>query len=309
MPNVKTINDVRMAVLIDADNVSYHYLSVLMPEVARYGLPTIKRIYGDWTSPNLNGWKPKLQEYAIIPIQQFSYTTGKNSTDSALIIDAMDLLYTETVDAFCLVSSDSDFTRLATRLREAGRKVYGIGEMKTPKPFIAACDKFIYLEVLSADDAAEDEDENAPDKEVEERRSGRNGGRRSSSAARKDDDRPAAAGAPAGHAAQTASVQPAAQQPTAESGPRSRGAAPRVVNMDRVTKRLIVRCIEDVADEAGWAYLGDVGNLLINIRPDFDPRNYGCSKLSQLMQGLHNIDVEFRPGSQPGVKLIYIRNR
>lgn len=308
MPAVKTINDVRMAVLIDADNVSYHYLSVLMPEVARYGLPTIKRIYGDWTSPNLNGWKPKLQEYAIIPIQQFSYTTGKNSTDSALIIDAMDLLYTETVDAFCLVSSDSDFTRLATRLREAGRKVYGIGEMKTPKPFIAACDKFIYLEVLTADDAAEDDDENALDKEPEDRRNGKNGaGRRS--AARKEDDRQAAGPPAAGNSVQAASPAQQPAQPAADTASRGRAAARRVVNMDRVTKRLIVRCIEDVADEAGWAYLGDVGNLLINIRPDFDPRNYGCPKLSQLMQGLHNIDVEFRPGSQPGVKLIYIRNR
>ncbi|HOA33805.1 MAG: NYN domain-containing protein [Clostridiales bacterium] len=140
--------DSRMAVLIDADNVSCSYAKPMLEELARYGTPTVKRIYGDWTSPNLSNWKAILLENAIIPVQQYSYTTGKNSTDSALIIDAMDLLYTGNLDCFCIVSSDSDFTRLATRLREAGKKVIGIGEEKTPKPFIAACDKFIFLEIL-----------------------------------------------------------------------------------------------------------------------------------------------------------------
>ena len=128
--------DKRLAVLIDADNISYHYIKGMMEEVARYGTPTIKRIYGDWTKPNLGGWKTILLDYAISPIQQFNYTTGKNATDSAMTIDAMDILYTENVDAFCLVSSDSDFTKLATRLRESGKTVYGIGEQKTPTPFI-----------------------------------------------------------------------------------------------------------------------------------------------------------------------------
>ncbi len=138
----------RLAVLIDADNVPRGTLKGIMEEIALYGTPTIKRIYGDWTSPNISGWKAALLENAVVPIQQYSYTTGKNSTDSAMIIDAMDILYTERVDGFVLVSSDSDFTRLAIRLREAGMTVIGIGEKKTPSPFIVACDKFIYIEVI-----------------------------------------------------------------------------------------------------------------------------------------------------------------
>ena len=140
--------ELRLAVLIDADNVPYSSVKAIMEEVALYGTPTFKRIYGDWTKPNLSGWKGVLLENAITPVQQYSYTTGKNSTDSAMIIDAMDILYSGKVDGFCLVSSDSDFTRLAIRLREAGMKVIGIGERKTPAPFIAACDKFIYIEVI-----------------------------------------------------------------------------------------------------------------------------------------------------------------
>ncbi len=139
-----------LAVLIDADNAPRTALKEIMEEVAVYGSPTIKRIYGDWTSANMASWKPLLLEHAITPVQQYAYTTGKNATDSAMIIDAMDILYSDRVDGFVIVSSDSDFTRLATRLREAGRKVYGIGEKKTPQPFIVACDKFVYVEVIRA---------------------------------------------------------------------------------------------------------------------------------------------------------------
>ncbi|HOX92689.1 MAG TPA: NYN domain-containing protein [Spirochaetales bacterium] len=138
----------KLAVLIDADNTQPSIAEGLLDEVAKYGIASVKRIYGDWTSTNLKKWKERLLEYAIQPIQQFSYTTGKNATDSALIIDAMDLLYTEKLDGFCVVSSDSDFTRLAARMREAGKLVLGFGERKTPKPFVAACDKFIYTDIL-----------------------------------------------------------------------------------------------------------------------------------------------------------------
>src|SRR6478752_5679004 len=141
--------DIRMAVLIDADNIPYSNVKGMMEEIAKYGTPTFKRIYGDWTKPHVTGWKNVLLENAITPIQQYSYTQGKNSTDSAMIIDAMDILYSGKVDGFCIVSSDSDFTRLATRLREAGMKVIGIGEKKTLRPFITACDKFIYIEILT----------------------------------------------------------------------------------------------------------------------------------------------------------------
>ena len=142
------MSEQKMAVLIDADNVPYSSIKEMLEEVAKNGTPTIKRIYADWTKPNANGWKGVLLENAITPIQQYSYTSGKNSSDSALIIDAMDILYSQQVDGFCIVSSDSDFTRWATRLRESGKKVMGIGEKKTPLPFITACDKFVYIEIL-----------------------------------------------------------------------------------------------------------------------------------------------------------------
>ncbi len=145
-----TGNNEKLAVLIDADNAQAAVIQELLAEVSRYGTATIKRAYGDWTTQNLKGWKEVLHKLAIQPIQQFAYTTGKNSTDASLIIDAMDVLHTGSVDGFCLVSSDSDFTRLATRIREAGLVVYGFGERKTPEPFVAACDKFIYTEILRA---------------------------------------------------------------------------------------------------------------------------------------------------------------
>ncbi len=150
--------NLNMAVLIDGDNIPSAHVKEMMEEIAKYGNPTIKRIYGDWTKPNLTKWKNLLLENAITPIQQYGYTTGKNATDSAMIIDAMDILYSGKVNGFCLVSSDSDFTRLATRLREAGMQVIGIGEKKTPNPFIVACDRFIYIEILKKE--TEEKNEN-----------------------------------------------------------------------------------------------------------------------------------------------------
>jgi uncharacterized LabA/DUF88 family protein/Fe-S-cluster formation regulator IscX/YfhJ len=141
--------DMHLAVLIDADNIPYANVQGMLDEIAKLGTPTIKRIYGDWTRPGITGWKAPLLEHAITPIQQYGYTTGKNATDSAMIIDAMDILHSDKVGGFCLVSSDSDFTRLATRIRESGKLVIGIGEKKTPKPFIVACDKFIYIEIIA----------------------------------------------------------------------------------------------------------------------------------------------------------------
>lgn len=160
--------NLNLAVLIDGDNIPSAHVKEMMEEIAKYGNPTIKRIYGDWTKPNLSKWKNLLLENAITPIQQYAYTTGKNATDSAMIIDAMDILYSGKVNGFCLVSSDSDFTRLATRLREAGMQVIGIGEKKTPNPFIVACDKFIYIEILKhrseEDGKDQDDDINLVDK-------------------------------------------------------------------------------------------------------------------------------------------------
>lgn len=148
----KLENDARYAVLIDADNVPEKYIKTIMDEISNYGLATYKRIYGDWTNTRLTKWKGVLLDNSITPVQQYGYTTGKNATDSAMIIDAMDILYSGNVDGFCLVTSDSDFTRLATRLRESGMDVVGMGERKTPRPFISACNRFKYLDIISETD-------------------------------------------------------------------------------------------------------------------------------------------------------------
>jgi hypothetical protein len=256
---MQTLNDLRLAVLIDADNIPYSNVKGMLEEIAKYGTPTFKRIYGDWTRPTISGWKSVLLENAITPVQQYSYTKGKNSTDSALIIDGMDILYSGKVDGFCIVSSDSDFTRLATRLREAGMKVIGIGERKTPHPFIVACDKFIYLEILTPSVAIL---ESPP--EVRKR------------------------GKPVVKKKKTEDPDPQAQI--------------------RVVKRLIASSITDLADENGWAYLGDVGNLILKKQPDFDPRNFGFPKLTPLIRSL-DFEIDERESGQNNIKHIYIRNR
>ena len=256
---MQTLNDLRLAVLIDADNIPYSNVKGMLEEIAKYGTPTFKRIYGDWTRPTISGWKSVLLENAITPVQQYSYTKGKNSTDSALIIDGMDILYSGKVDGFCIVSSDSDFTRLATRLREAGMKVIGIGERKTPYPFIVACDKFIYLEILTPSVAVL---ETPP--EVRKR------------------------GKPVVKKKKTEDPDPQAQI--------------------RVVKRLIASSITDLADENGWAYLGDVGNLILKKQPDFDPRNFGFPKLTPLIRSL-DFEIDERESGQNHIKHIYIRNR
>jgi hypothetical protein len=232
---MQTLNDLRLAVLIDADNIPYSNVKGMLDEIAKYGTPTFKRIYGDWTKPTISGWKSVLLENAITPIQQYSYTKGKNSTDSALIIDGMDILYSGKVDGFCIVSSDSDFTRLATRLREAGMKVIGIGERKTPHPFIVACDKFIYLEIITSSAVVQD---TAP----EVRRKGK----------------------------------PVVKKKKKED--------PVIHTPASIVKRLIDSSITDLADENGWAYLGDVGNLILKKQPDFDPRNFGFPKLTTIIR-------------------------
>lgn len=247
-------SDFKLAVLIDGDNIPASYVSDMMEEIAKYGNPTIKRIYGDWTQPRLGKWKKVLLEHAINPIQQYSYTAGKNATDSAMIIDAMDVLYGHHVDGFCLVSSDSDFTRLATRLREAGMKVIGLGEKKTPDPFIVACDKFIYLEILNDDEEEESKTNNK-----------------------------------------------------AEQG---QGRKKR--QYDKVTPkliRLIATTISDVADEDGWAFLGDVGSLLQKKQPNFDSRNYGYQKLTPFIKNIGKFEIETRDSQRGRFKLIYVRNK
>lgn len=259
---MQTLNDLRLAVLIDADNIPFSNVKGMLEEIAKYGTPTFKRIYGDWTKPTVSGWKSVLLENAITPVQQYSYTKGKNSTDSAMIIDAMDILYSGRIDGFCIVSSDSDFTRLVTRLREAGMKVIGIGEKKTPHPFIVACDKFIYLEIIAASSASAEAPAEAPAREkpvVKKRKK-----------EKKEDNDPVAAA--------------------------------------RAVKRLISASISDLADENGWAFLGDVGNLMLKKQPDFDPRNFGFPKLTPLIKSL-DFEIDERESGQTHIKHIFIRNR
>ena len=217
--------------LIDADNANPAIVEGLLAEIAKLGFAGVKRIYGDWTTPRLGQWKDALLEHSIQPIQQFAYTTGKNATDSAMIIDAMDLLYSGTFVGFCLVSSDSDFTRLASRIRESGRIVYGFGEKKTPRPFVTACDRFIYTEVFSTPSATEE-----PVK------------RKSSKELRQDT---------------------------------------RLLNLFR-------SAIDSASDENGWANLGPVGNNINKQAPDFDPRNYGYKKLSDLLTAIDLFKTERR---------------
>lgn len=259
--DMETINDLRLAVLIDADNVPYANIKGMLKEIAKYGTPTFKRIYADWTKPTVAGWKQVLLENSITPVQQYSYTSGKNATDAALIIDAMDILYTGRVDGFCIVSSDSDFTRLAARLREAGMKVFGLGEKKTPKPFISACDKFIYIEILKTPEEPE-----TPEAPVKQKRT-------------KSKQQPA---------------PPAKQENT-------------IGTIDRKLIKLIADSISDLADENGWAFLGDLGTLLLKKQPDFDPRNYGFKKLFPLIKSIDRFEIDERTTGRNNVTLVYVR--
>jgi len=244
-------NDLDLAVLIDADNIPSGYIKEMMEEIAKYGKPTIKRIYGDWTKPQVVKWKNILLENALSPIQQYGYTVGKNATDSAMIIDAMDILYSNKVDGFCIASSDSDFTKLAMRLREAGMHVIGIGEKKTPNPFIVACDRFIYLEILKTESHEE-----------------------------------------------TTSIGTNKKKPQK--------------SIDSISTKLIqtIRTtVDDLADEEGWAYLGDVGSLLQKKQPNFDARNYGFQKLTRLIDATGKFEIQKRENQKGHLKLMYVRNK
>ncbi|HTQ37317.1 MAG TPA: NYN domain-containing protein [Steroidobacteraceae bacterium] len=215
-----------LAILIDADNANPSIITGLIDEVAKLGRASVRRIYGDWTEPNLKRWKDALLDNSIQPMQQFANTRGKNATDSAMIIDAMDLLYAGNLDGFCIVSSDSDFTRLASRLRESGKWVYGFGEKKTPSAFVRACDRFIYTEVFNKLEG---------------------------------------------------------------QAPRRKASAE--LDSDREFIELAGGAVDDASDESGWAHLGVVGSILTKKKPDFDSRNYGYSKLSDLLDAAKHFEV------------------
>ena len=279
MPITDNDKNLRLAVLIDADNAPRDCLMGIMEEVAIYGTPNTKRAYGDWSSQNLSGWKQTLLDNSVTAVQQFAYTKGKNSTDSAMIIDAMDILYAGQTDGFVLVSSDSDFTGLARRLRESGLFVIGIGEQKTPKPLIAACNKFIYIEVIRERTKKAEKAEKAPAKKAAARTS-------------------------------------AAKKPSAKkaSEPEPEAAKPAAAETKRIPESviwLIADSILDLAENAEDDYvsLGSVGQLIQKKRPDFDTRSYGYSKLSGMVKAIDRFEVlEREDKNDPRSKNVYIRD-
>lgn len=272
-----TIENLRLAVLIDGDNAPRDCLKSIMEEIAIYGTPMIKRIYGDWASHGLASWKDSLLENAVTPKQQFAYTTGKNATDSAMIIDAMDILYTGKTDGFVLVSSDSDFTPLAIRLRESGMYVIGIGEEKTPKAFVQACDKFIRVEVI------------------------RDKYKKTAKAAAKPAAKKTAAKSSAAKAAEKA------EKPASKTAAKKAEDKKPPVPEEIIT--LIADSVADLADDDGYIDLSNLGNLIIKKQPDFDPRTYGFGKLSNMLKNLPRFEVQVRETSDPNVKPIYIRDQ
>ena len=275
--------DLRLAVIIDADNIPSANVKAMMEEIAKFGTPTFKRIYGDWTRPHISAWKNVLLENAITPIQQYGYTTGKNSTDSAMIIDAMDILYSNKVDGFCIASSDSDFTRLALRLREAGMKVIGIGEQKTPKPFIAACDKFIYIEILKRESPPSAKPVRS--KRVEKKKP---------------------VSVPVIENGKAETIIPEVKEEAKPEAPSSKHKGLVEINDEIIN--LISASVSDIADDNGWAFLGDVGNLINKKKPDFDARNFGFAKLSSMIKSLdRSFVIEERETSNGRIKHIFIK--
>ncbi|WP_071704929.1 NYN domain-containing protein [Murdochiella vaginalis] len=310
-------DETRLAVLIDAENISPKYIQVIFDEVSNYGVSTYRRIYGDWTSTRNNRWKEVLLDNSITPIQQYSYTEGKNSSDSAMIIDAMDILYTLSVDGYVLVSSDSDFTRLASRLRESGMTVIGMGESKTPNAFISACNTFKYLDILFASLAnAEEEEENHEDSKTAKSKSGRSAASAQEHAATSSKSEEKAA------AAENGSMTPAkgatvltrkewkkdhAQATTAKRNGKREVPRPQTTILSvRKALRSIVR---ENSDEEDWISLANLGNQLSKRFPDFDVRNYGHQKLVTFIESFHEFEVAHRPVSEFGDKQLFVRLR
>lgn len=245
----------KFAVLIDADNSSIGAIPSVLEEIAKYGIASVKRVYGDWSSETLKNWREVLLPHAITPVQQFAYTKGKDATDMILIIDAMDLLYAGALDGFCIVSSDSDFTPLASRIRENGLSVYGFGKKKTPEAFKKACDKFIYVENLIVDSDLKNIEEEYLSEPTDKKL--------------------------------TETLKTVEQKALTQSKEYS---PPETV--DRATLNLIYKAVKDNADENGWANLSMVGQYISAVKPDFDSRNYGRAKLSGLIKTLNLFETK-----------------
>ena len=301
-----------LAVLIDADNAQASVIEGLLAEVAKYGVANVKRIYGDFTNPRLSSWKKVLLDHSIQPMQQFAYTVGKNATDSSLIIDAMDLMYTGRFHGMCLVTSDSDFTRLAQRLREEGLTVYGFGEKKTPDAFVQACDKFIYVEVLRKPPPPKPARAPTPTPSpaakpaAAAKKAAKSATRAATKAASKPsakaEAKPAKTPAAGDRAAPQAKGPPASlTEVTVVDAP-----PPDAPSREALPRELLVQAIDEWSDDQGWAHLGNVGSYLNKVRPDFDTRLYGHRKLSDLVRA-HPQVFEVQERGEGQAKTVYVR--
>ncbi len=288
----------KLAVLIDADNAQPCITPALLAEIANLGVACVRRAYGDWTRQDLAGWKDMLHAHSLLPIQQFQYTNGKNSTDCALIIDAMDLMHTGRFDGFCLVSSDSDFTRLAARLREEGLVVYGFGErQKTPAAFVSACTRFIYTEVLRQ----QAQQPEAPDIPV--------------SADAAEPAKPVKPVVPVKGSGKTtiapgAGTTQAAQPAKIPTGTSSKATTPpNAPEKSKPNLELIRLAVLNSLNDRGWATLSSVGDKLGKIQPDFDSRLHGYSKLSELMRAYPKVFEVKELATPRGGKALHVRNK
>ena len=310
--NLNNLINLRLAVLIDAENVPRNCIKSVMEEIAIYGTPTIKRIYGDWTSQTVSGWKSSLLENAITPIQQYSYTVGKNSSDSAMIIDAMDILYSDKTDGFVIVSSDSDFTRLAIRLREAGQRVIGIGERKTPTAFIAACDKFTYIEVIreraaatsirAAYGIADEAGGTADDTNWQKPHHGQGHDKYPESG---HDLR----GDPHDDHLPDPSHDPHDDHHDSHHEHGGDSKRHRNGHVPDYVVHLIADSVADLAGDSGAVFMGELGNLLLKKQPAFDHRNYGFKSLSALIKSLERFEIDFRQTTDPNIKHVFVRDK
>ncbi|WFF73026.1 NYN domain-containing protein [Proteiniclasticum sp. QWL-01] len=304
------------ALLIDAENISSKYIKIILDELSNDGVATYRRIYGDWTNPANSAWKDVLLNYSVNPVQQYSYTQGKNASDSAMIIDAMDILYSGNVEGFCLVSSDSDFTRLASRLRESGKRVIGMGESKTPSAFISACNQFKYLDILYASSYEEKEKE---PRELVKETPVKSARRKPLVKAVKP---PVNNGSKFPDAEKILPVllEPVKPEPLKPEASKSVSVKAEPVRAEQTrpepqTKLSTIRrslrsIISEGSNEEGWISLSKIGNQLAKRFPDFDVRNYGYSKLNQFIESLGDFDMDvITPGKDSKVQHIYFRNK
>ncbi len=298
--------DKKIALLIDAENISRNYRKTIMNELAKYGTTTYRRIYGDFTSRTISWTSEDMLKYSLTPVQQYSNTShnnrnaGKNSSDITLVIDAMDILYSGNVEGFCIVSSDSDFTKLASRLREAGMLVIGMGEQKTPLAFRKSCEKFILLDVLSKSDDKKQSDKKTDkkadkaDKKVE--KSDKQEKKKASKKTKSQVEN---------QLIEAVEITEEKIQTHIEEPEEKSTDTPTIMPLESITQLIKTEILPELADEDGWASLADIGNWLYKLYSDFDSRNYGFSKLSALFKSCEDFEVKPQPQTDPNSNVVY----